>query len=116
MVIAPTWQVEDFSSFLFVTKLLHEMRSGAHPAEALSTAARHVRELTANKALEEISHIQSTLDKGTWKLNPDVATDLQLRLKEYERWLSRDLEPNEYPFDALDWAGFQVYGYFTKKE
>jgi hypothetical protein len=116
MVIAPTWQVEDFSSFLFVTKLLHEMKSGAHPAEALSTAAQHVRELTANKALEEISHIQSTLDKGTWRLNPDVTNDLQLRLKEYERWLSRDLEPNEYPFDALDWGGFQIYGYFSKEE
>jgi CHAT domain-containing protein/tetratricopeptide (TPR) repeat protein len=114
LVIAPSWQVEDFSSYLLVTRLLREIKAGVHAAQALTTAARGVRDMTAREALTELEGIKDALEKGTWPLAPQVTEDLVQRVAEYERWLNTALAPNEYPFDALDWAAFQAYGYTSK--
>ncbi len=110
-VIAPAWQVEDFSSFLFITRLMEKVRAGTHPAEGVAAAAHELRQMTAAMALQELSNVKRTLGEGCWPLDAKVTMGLQHRLEDYEHWLSRDFKPNEYPFDALDWAGFQIFGY-----
>jgi len=111
LAIAPAWPVDDFSSFLMITRIIREVKSGMPPACALSKASLWVCELTASSALKEIFALKEALDEDRWSFDPEVTRNLLMRLSEYERWLTEDLGPHDYPFDALDWAGFQIYGY-----
>lgn len=87
------------------------MRSGVHPSTALASAADYLRKMSASGALKELSNIKDSLDKNSWSLDAEVTNILLQRLQDYNRWLSNDFEHNEYPFDAIDWAGYQLFGY-----
>lgn len=111
MVIAPMWQVDDFASFLFMRRLFQGIQAGTHPARAAAEAAEWQRSLTARDALRELDDIEQRLAKGEWKLEDDTHSILEKRIAQYQRWLAEDLQANDYAFDALDWASFQVHGY-----
>lgn len=111
LVIAPMWQVDDFASFLFMRRLFQGLQAGTHPARAAAEAAALQRGLTASDALRELDDIEQRLAEGEWALEQATRTVLERHIAQYRRWLSEDLQANDYAFDALDWAAFQVHGY-----
>lgn len=111
LVIAPMWQVDDFASFLFIRHLFQGLRAGTHPARAAAEAATWQRSLTARDALRELDDIEQRVVEGQWALEETYRSVLTRRIAQYRRWLAEDLQANDYAFDALDWAAFQVHGY-----
>lgn len=111
LVIAPMWQVDDFASFLFISRLFRELHAGHHPAKAAAVAAHWQRTLSARDALAELDGIAARVNAGEWSLPAETRGTLQQRISRYRLWLTEDLEPDDYAFDALDWSAFQVHGY-----
>jgi tetratricopeptide (TPR) repeat protein len=111
LVIAPMWQVDDFASFLFMRRLFQGIHAGIHPARAAADAAAWQRSLTARDAMRELDDIQQRLADGEWTLEDATRKVLELRITRYRHWLAADLQANDYAFDALDWAAFQVHGF-----
>jgi tetratricopeptide (TPR) repeat protein len=111
LVIAPVWPVDDFAAHLVITHVARSLRDGVHPATALAMASHWLRTLTASTTLTALGAIRENLASGELAPAPAVASSLQARLHATEHWLTNDLHPNDYPFDTLDWAAFQLYGY-----
>lgn len=108
-VIAPMWQVDDFTSYLFITRLFEQLAAGVNPARATTSAAAWLRSLTAAEALRELEKIEHRL--AALPLTDNTRHTLERRMAQYRRWLAEDLDHRDYAFDALDWAAFQVHGY-----
>lgn len=114
LVIAPLWKVEDFSSFLFIKKLNSMIQSGIHPARAIALTATWQQTLTAKKALIHLNDLKGFLTTHEGIFDSRTSEVLLDRISEYTYWLADDMLPNEYPFNALDWAAYQIMGYCTE--
>jgi CHAT domain-containing protein len=110
VVLAPAWQVDDFASFLFSSRLFDALSRGVHIFHAARDTARWLRELTAQAVVEQTNHlIGKLMDYGAQ--GKMAAAALQPRLKAQKAWIAT-LAPTERPFRSpLDWgAAFQLIG------
>ncbi len=107
-LIAPAWRVDDFATFLFMTRLQQELAIGRVPARALAVACHWLRTLTAHETLVRLRELKA----GIRGAPMDAAMERALSgIDVQTRWLSRDFAGAEKPFRApLFWAGFQYFG------
>jgi CHAT domain-containing protein len=108
-VLAPAWQVDDFASFLFISKMFEAINRGTTIFHAARDTTRWLREVTAQSVLEQTDNLMDTvIDSG--EQGKIAAAALQPRLQKHKAWLET-LKPTERPFRSpLDWAAFQITG------
>jgi CHAT domain-containing protein/tetratricopeptide (TPR) repeat protein len=96
-VVGTLWRVDDLATSLLITRMTHELKSGASPAEALRRAQQWLRTLPGDTIANEIV----------------AATDPSCRKEEW-LYFSSTLKGNElepFPFaEPYWWAGFVVNG------
>lgn len=107
-VVAPSWPVDDFASFLLVTYLVDEMDDGLSIERALVSAAAWLRELTAEQIGPRLDWLLDRL-RGTGGQGRAAARLVAARVEEQRAWVD-ELNPTDRPFGVLDWAAFQVHG------
>lgn len=61
MVLAPLWEVDDFASFLFVTKMWDATSSGCEFAHAVREATDWLRQATADAVLRQVETLTERL-------------------------------------------------------
>jgi len=106
-VVAPAWPVDDFASFLFVTRLFADMQGGAPLSKAVHDAAHWLRTLAAREALERVGALMEQISAVGAS---EIAASASAELEEQTAWL-RTFAPTDRPFRSpLDWAAFQVTG------
>jgi tetratricopeptide (TPR) repeat protein len=109
LVLAPLWEVDDFASFLFVTKVFDATASNAGLPSAVSEAAVWLREASAAAILSRVAFLLERL-RGFGEAGREAITKLDARLNEQKEWLET-LHPSERPFASpLDWMAFQITG------
>ena len=108
-VLAPAWQVDDFASFLFISKLFDTINQGINIFRAVQDTAHWLREVTAQDVLEHTYYlINRVIDSG--EQGKMAVEALKPRLDEQKAWVET-LKPTERPFRSpLDWAAFQITG------
>ena len=107
IVVAPSWPVDDFASFLFVTRLFEDMQAGAPLARAAQGAAHWLRDLSAQDALKRTDALMRRLQAAG---AADTLASISAELEAQGAWL-RAFGPTDRPFRSpLDWAAFQVTG------
>lgn len=108
-VVGPLWPVDDFASFVLVTRLGQLLRKGLSPAEGLAGAAAWLREAPVAEVEVHLGAVRRDLEA----LGPAAAEALAAAEPAWRRredWL-RSLPPGSRPFAApLMWAAFQVTG------
>ena len=109
MVLAPLWEVDDFASFLFVTKVFDAATSSVEFPHAVRDAANWLREATAGTVLRHIEFLAEKL-KGFGEAGREAIAPLTAQLREEKEWLQA-LDPADRPFASpLDWMAFQITG------
>jgi CHAT domain-containing protein len=109
LVAAPAWKVDDFASFLFLTRLFAELAAGAGPAEAVGATGTWLAQLSAVEALARIDALLGRLPVEDMRLQHARATSAP-QIDAACRWL-QSLPQNERAFrNPLDWAAFQASG------
>lgn len=107
-VIAPCWRVDDFPTFLLMSRLQENLVNGDTPAAALCRASHWLRRLNARATLDRIDALAQKVRERAF----DDATDRALEdLDEQRQWLKDAFVGTERPFSApFFWAGFQFSG------
>lgn len=108
-VLAPLWEVDDFASFLFVTKIFDVTSSGREFAHAVREATDWLRQATAEAVLRQVETLTERLT-SLGRVGREALARLDSQLNEQKEWLE-ELEPSERPFASpLDWMAFQITG------
>jgi tetratricopeptide (TPR) repeat protein len=108
-VLAPLWEVDDFASFLFVTKIFEETSSGREFTHAVREATDWLRQATAEAILRQVDTLTERL-MSLGRVGREALAWLDSQLNEEKEWLE-GLEPSERPFASpLDWMAFQITG------
>lgn len=108
-MLAPLWEVDDFASFLFVTRAIEQSKVGADFAHAVREATDWMRTLSAGDALRHATTLLERLaDLG--QRGSAAALRLGPQFDEQKEWL-KGLDPSDRPFSSpLDWMAFQLTG------
>ncbi|UCE06738.1 MAG: CHAT domain-containing protein, partial [bacterium] len=107
VVLAPAWRIEDFPTFLFISKLMEGIQEGGEFFPLSRETAIWLRELTKQEALNRVDLLSEKVLK-----NAHDDKEFIMKYKEYvglqKQWLE-NLPRDKKPFDSLlDWAGFQL--------
>lgn len=106
-VLAPAWQVDDFASFVFVSKLFDAINRGTNIFHVVRDTARWLREVSAQSVLEQTDDLIGKV-KDSGEQGMMAAEALKPRLKKQKAWVET-LKRTERPFRSpLDWAAFQM--------
>ncbi len=107
-VIAPLWRVDDFATFLLITRLQEGLVDGLTPAQALGQASHWLRGLTARDALRRLDDLETRMGEA---LADRSVCDAAAALGRQRGWLQAAFVGPERPFEApLFWAAFQHLG------
>jgi CHAT domain-containing protein len=110
-VLAPAWRIDDFPSFLFLSKIMQGLQAGGGILSLTNAAAKWLRDLTAEGALKHIKNATGQIETRAAAMGlTKILEPFFKRIKEYEDWL-QVLPPKDQPFsDPLEWAGFFLAG------
>ncbi|MDJ0796906.1 MAG: tetratricopeptide repeat protein [Calothrix sp. MO_167.B12] len=101
-VLAPLWTVESAASTLVIVEFYRNLQQGKLPTQALATATRWLREVTAGELVRWYEDLLSDLGKEELSQKADLATELY-RIKQ----MSADEQLYTHPYY---WAGFTIVG------
>jgi len=109
-VIAPMWEVDDFSSHIFLTKFWNLLVNGNHPASAIYETALWLRELKSQEVIEYMKALHTKIENIRIEMGSNAVKYLHSKLKLMESWLNTK-DKNFCPFmSPQDWAAFQIIG------
>jgi len=108
-VAAPSWRVDDFASFFYITRLMELLKQDARLDRAVIQAAHWLRDLTASQTLEQLddllNRLQAEGNDGT-----ETRQAIMPQVEQQRAWLQY-LKPTEKPFQSpLFWAAYQIFG------
>jgi CHAT domain-containing protein len=108
-VVAPSWQVDDFASFLLITFLFAVLDEDTPLERAEVSAAQWLRKLKAEQIGPHIDLLMDRLHEAGKA--GQAATRLVAERVQAQRARLERLDPSQRPVASpLDWAAFQVFG------
>lgn len=108
-VAAPSWQVDDFASFFYITRLLELLDEDNSLEQAIIKAAYWLRDLTTTQTLERLDDLLGRLQEQGEE-GRKTLTEIMPHVEQQQAWLHY-LKPTAKPFRSpLFWAAFQVFG------
>jgi CHAT domain-containing protein len=107
-VAAPSWPVDDFASFVFLTTCCAKVSNGLALPQAVTAAARDFRNLDPRTALDRLDAAAARAAEPALE-QWSAESGLNDRIAGLRRWLL-GLRSCERPFRRpLDWAAYQIY-------
>jgi tetratricopeptide (TPR) repeat protein len=108
-VAAPSWRVDDFASFFYITRLLELLDEDNNLEQSIIKASYWLRSLTATQTLERLDYLLGRLQEQGEE-GKNTLTEIMPHVEQQRAWLHY-LKPTTKPFHSpLFWAAYQVFG------
>lgn len=109
VVLSPVWRVDDFASFLFISKLFNAIDRGMDFFHAVGETSRWLRDISAEAVLQQTDELIGKVMASGEQGQMAVAA-LKPQLDVQRAWIET-LNPTQRPFRSpLDWTAFQITG------
>ncbi len=118
-VVAPLWQVDDFTALLFSDAFFREISNGTGPSRSTLLASGELRRLSVTETLHKLSGFRAELAEmvAQGKIARAESEHVEGRFRSLEAWLET-LQSEQRPFNRLlDWGAYQCHSNpFTNTE